>query len=140
MNIGHKAIGFLARKHQITNLLCAKNIQTSVVLKDTFTIQDEEDFKTKVLSSNVPVIVDFSATWCGPCKILGPRLDAAVAVTESKVNLAIVDIDENSELAMEHGVQAVPTVVAFKDGEIVDKFVGLLDEDKLGAFVRKLHD
>ena len=51
-----------------------------------------------------------------------------------------VDIDENSELAIEHGVQAVPTVVAFKDGEMVDKFVGLVDEDKLGAFVRKLHD
>ena len=64
-------------------------LHVSVALKDTFSIQDEEDFKTKVLGSNVPVIVDFSATWCGPCKILGPRLDAAVAATESKVNLAI---------------------------------------------------
>ena len=99
-----------------------------------------DDFKTKVLSSDVPVVVDFSATWCGPCKILGPRLDAAIAATNSKVNLAVVDIDDNSDLAIEHGVQAVPTVVAFKDGQIVDKFVGLLDEDKLGAFVSNLHD
>merc|ERR1711953_1263109 len=114
--------------------------KTGSILGDTFTIQDEEDFKTKVLSSDVPVIVDFSATWCGPCKILGPRLDAAVASTNSKVNLAIVDIDDNSDIAMEHEVQAVPTVVAFKGGEIIDRFIGLIDEDKLEAFVSKLHE
>lgn len=108
--------------------------------RETFTIQDEEDFKAKVIGSPVPVIVDFSATWCGPCKILGPRLDAAVAGTNSKVNLAIVDIDENGDLALEHNVQAVPTVVAFKDGQMVDKFVGLIDEDRLDSFVSKLHE
>ena len=66
-------------------------------------------------------------------------LEAAVAATNSKVNLAIVDIDVNSDLAMDHEVQAVPTVVAFKEGKMVDKFIGLLDEDKLDAFVTKLH-
>ena len=104
-----------------------------------FTVQDEEDFKKKVINSQIPVIVDFSATWCGPCKILGPRLEAAVAATNSKVNLAIVDIDVNGDLAMDHEVQAVPTVVAFKEGKMVDKFIGLLDEDRLDAFVTKLH-
>jgi thioredoxin 1 len=68
----------------------------------------------------------------------GP-LEAAVAATNSKVNLAIVDIDVNGDLAMDHEVQAVPTVVAFKDGKMVDKFIGLLDEDRLDAFVTKLH-
>ena len=62
-----------------------------------------------------------------------------MAATNSKVNLAIVDIDTNSDLAMDHEVQAVPTVVAFKDGKMVDKFIGLLDEDRLDAFVTKLH-
>ena len=114
-------------------------LSTSKIVRDTFTIQDEDDFKEKVLNSPVPVVVDFSATWCGPCKILGPRLEAAVALTNSKVNLAIVDIDDNGDLAMDHNVNAVPTVVAFKDGEIVDKFVGLKDEDMLDAFVTKLH-
>ena len=117
-----------------------RTLKTCSALRDTFTVQDSEDFKTKVLDSSVPVVVDFSATWCGPCKILGPRLDAAIAATNSKVNLAVVDIDDNSDLAIEHGVQAVPTVVAFKDGQIVDKFVGLIDEDKLGAFVNNLHE
>ena len=65
--------------------------------------------------------------------------DAAVANTESKVNLAIVDIDELGDLAIDHQVQAVPTVVAFKNGEIVDKFVGLIDDDKLDAFITKLY-
>merc|ERR1711974_372264 len=112
---------------------------TTQALGETFTIQDVEDFKSKVLHSTVPVIVDFSATWCGPCKILGPRLDAAVANTESKVNLAIVDIDELGDLAIDHQVQAVPTVVAFKNGKMVDKFVGLIDDDKLDAFITKLY-
>ena len=117
----------------------ARPLSTSKAVFETFTVQDEEDFKEKVINSQIPVIVDFSATWCGPCKILGPRLEAAVAATNSKVNLAIVDIDVNGDLAMDHEVQAVPTVVAFKEGKMVDKFIGLLDEDKLDAFVTKLH-
>ena len=117
----------------------ARALSTSKAVRETFTVQDEEDFKEKVVKSQIPVIVDFSATWCGPCKILGPRLEAAVAATNSKVNLAIVDIDVNGDLAMDHEVQAVPTVVAFKEGKMVDKFIGLLDEDRLDAFVTKLH-
>ena len=117
----------------------SRSLSTSKTVRETFTIQDEDDFKERVINSPIPVIVDFSATWCGPCKILGPRLEAAVAGTNSKVNLAIVDIDDNSDLAMDHEVQAVPTVVAFKGGQAVDKFIGLLDEDRLDAFVTKLH-
>ncbi|XP_040563730.1 thioredoxin, mitochondrial [Lepeophtheirus salmonis] len=113
---------------------------TSRVSKETFRIQSEEDFKERVLESEVPVIVDFSAQWCGPCKILGPRLDAAIAVTKGKVNLAIVDIDELSDIAMEHSVSAVPTVLALKDGKIVDKFIGLIEEDKLFSFIENLHE
>ena len=90
------------------------------------------------MESSEPVIVDFSASWCGPCKILTPRLDAAIAATGGKVHLAIVDIDELGDLAMDHQVQAVPTVLAVKGGKVVDKFIGVLDEDKLGAFVDQL--
>ncbi len=91
-----------------------------------------------MLNNSKPVVIDFSAGWCGPCKMLSPRLDAAIAATEGSVDLAIVDIDDNGDLALEHGVQAVPTVLAMRDGKVVDKFVGLVDEDKLGAFVNQL--
>lgn len=84
------------------------------------------------------MVVDFSAQWCGPCKMLTPRLDAAIAAQEGAVDLAIVDIDDLAELAMEHNVNAVPTVVAIKEGKVVDRFVGLLEEDKLSAFIENL--
>ena len=70
--------------------------------------------------------------------MLTPRLDAAIAAQEGAVDLAIVDIDDLAELAMEHNVNAVPTVVAIKEGKVVDRFVGLLEEDKLSAFIENL--
>ena len=66
------------------------------------------------------------------------RLDAAIAAAEDEVDLAIVDIDDLADIAMEHGVNAVPTVIGLKNGEVVDKFVGLVDEDKLSSFIAKL--
>ena len=85
-------------------------------------------------------MVDFSATWCGPCKLLTPRLDAAIAAQEGAVDLAVVDIDDLAELAMEHNVNAVPTVIGMKEGKVVDRFVGLLEEDKLAAFIDNLKE
>ena len=88
----------------------------------------------------MPVVVDFSAQWCGPCKMLTPRLDAAIAAQEGAVDLAIVDIDDLAELAMEHNVNAVPTVIGVKGGKVIDRFVGLLEEDKLSAFIDNLKE
>lgn len=85
-------------------------------------------------------MVDFSAQWCGPCKLLTPRLDAAIAAQEGAVDLAVVDIDDLAELAMEHNVNAVPTVIGMKEGKVVDRFVGLLEEDKLAAFIDNLKE
>merc|ERR1712154_544171 len=101
-------------------------------------IQDEEDFKKRVMESDIPVVVDFHANWCGPCKLLAPRLESIMAAEKGKVALAKVDIDDNGELAMDFGVQAVPTVIAVKNGKITDKFMGLIDDDKIKAFVEKL--
>ena len=85
-------------------------------------------------------MVDFSAQWCGPCKLLTPRLDAAIAAREGAVDLAIVDIDDLAEIAMEHNVNAVPTVIGVKEGKVIDRFVGLLEEDKLAAFIDNLKE
>ena len=118
--------------------VAARNFSSSKPVLATFTVQDETEIKEKVLGSAIPIVVDFSATWCGPCKLLTPRLDAAIAATEGAVDLTIVDIDDLADIAMEHGVNAVPTVLGIKDGKVVDKFVGLVDEDKLGAFITRL--
>jgi len=113
---------------------------TQAAKRATYSVQSEDEFKTKVLGGEKPVVVDFSATWCGPCKMLTPRLESAVAGTEDAVDLAIVDIDDLGELAMEHDVSAVPTVLGIKNGEVVDRFVGLIDDDKLAAFINKLKE
>lgn len=113
---------------------------TNAANRAIYSIQSEEEFKTKVLGGEKPVVVDFSATWCGPCKMLTPRLESAVASAEDAVDLAIVDIDDLGELAMENDVSAVPTVLAIKNGEIIDRFVGLIDDDKLAAFIDNLKE
>ncbi|XP_023336745.1 thioredoxin, mitochondrial [Eurytemora carolleeae] len=116
------------------------HLSLSALKPAVYAIQSEEEFKSKVLGGSKPVVVDFSATWCGPCKMLTPRLEAAVAATEDAVDLAIVDIDDFSDLALEHDVSAVPTVIGVKNGAIVDRFVGLIDEDRLGSFIGKLKE
>ena len=81
------------------------------------------------------MIVDFHATWCGPCKLLGPKLEAMVSRHEGQLLMAKVDIDDNHDLALGYQVRAVPTVMAFKEGKVVDGFMGLKDDDQLNSFL-----
>jgi len=89
-------------------------------------------------SREVPVIVDFWAPWCGPCKQLGPLLEKAVTEANGAVRLVKVNIDENPEIAQQLRVQSIPTVYAFKDGQPVDGFMGALPESQIKAFVSGL--
>ncbi|XP_034059814.1 thioredoxin, mitochondrial isoform X2 [Gymnodraco acuticeps] len=104
----------------------------------SFNIQDHDDFDVRVIKSELPVLVDFHAQWCGPCKILGPRLEKAVAKQNGKVTMAKVDIDDHTDLAIEYGVSAVPTVIAIRGGDVIDHFVGIKDDDELESFVSKI--
>ncbi|XP_017271997.1 thioredoxin, mitochondrial [Kryptolebias marmoratus] len=104
----------------------------------SFNVQDNDDFAERVINSQLPVLVDFHAQWCGPCKILGPRLEKAVAKQKGRVAMAKVDIDDHTDLAIEYGVSAVPTVVAIRGGDVVDRFVGIKDDDQLDSFVSKV--
>lgn len=99
-----------------------------------------EDFETKVMSASmqVPVIVDFWAPWCGPCKQLMPILEKAVMAAKGEVLLAKVNLDENPELAQALRVQSVPTVFAFFGGRPVDAFQGLLPESGVKTFIDKV--
>ncbi|GGH62264.1 thioredoxin [Frigidibacter albus] len=100
----------------------------------------ERDFMAEVVerSREVPVIVDFWAPWCGPCKTLGPALEAAVAAAKGKVVMAKVNVDENQMIASQLRVQSIPTVYAFWQGQPVDAFQGALPNSEIKAFVDKL--
>ncbi|XP_014666061.1 PREDICTED: thioredoxin, mitochondrial-like [Priapulus caudatus] len=115
-----------------------RSVSTSFPRLSIVTIQDEADFKEKVINSKIPVLIDFYADWCGPCKILGPRIEKMVGKEDGKVILAKVNVDTNSELAMEYGVQSVPTVIGMKDGEIQETFIGVKDDDQLKSFIAAL--
>lgn len=104
----------------------------------SFNVQNHDDFKERVINSELPILVDFHAQWCGPCKILGPRLEIAVAKQKGRVAMAKVDIDDHTDLALEYGVSAVPTVIAIRGGDVIDQFVGIKDADQLDSFVSKL--
>ncbi|KAG8231684.1 hypothetical protein J437_LFUL007459 [Ladona fulva] len=112
-----------------------RNFSQSQSCRESFKIQDVKDFEEKVIGSDVPVIVDFFATWCNPCRALTPRLESVIAERKGKVKLAKVDIDEHTDLALEYEVASVPVILGMKNGKEKIRLVGLQDMDKLNAFV-----
>lgn len=94
----------------------------------TFT---DDNFESEVLKADVPVLVDFWAEWCMPCKMLGPTIDQIADEMAGKAKVGKVDTDSNREIAVKYGISAIPTVIIFKGGQPVEKFVGLTQKDRL---------
>ena len=90
----------------------------------------DDNFEAEVLKSDKPVLVDFWAEWCMPCKMLGPTIDKLAKDYNGKVKVGKVDTDANRDVSMRFGISAIPTVILFKDGKIAQKFVGLRKEQE----------
>ena len=96
---------------------------------------DTNNFKTDVLDADAPVVVDFWAEWCGPCKMIGPSLEEIATELAGKVKIAKLNIDENPELAAQFGVRSIPTLMIFKAGEVADVKVGALPKTALSHWI-----
>ena len=95
----------------------------------------DDTFESDVLQSDVPVLVDFSAVWCGPCKALAPKLEELSQQYDGRVKFVTLDVDEARETAMRFGVMSVPTIMLFKDGQKVAQQIGNMPKDKIAEML-----
>lgn len=98
---------------------------------------DEKNFSSEVLNSNLPVMVDFWAVWCGPCKILSPIVEELAKDFEGKLKVGKVNVDENNQLASQYGIMSIPTLKFFKGGKVVGELIGAAPKANLEAEIKK---
>ncbi len=96
-------------------------------------VVDDETFEEKVINAGKPALVDFWAVWCGPCRIVGPIVEELAEEYDGRAVVAKLDVDSNRDTAVKFGIQAIPTLLFFKDGELADRIVGAADKGTIKA-------
>ncbi|XP_045774183.1 thioredoxin, mitochondrial [Maniola jurtina] len=129
--------GLRSPMRRLAGLRQAKSISKSVVHNETILVKNNNEFINKVMNNDKPVIVNFHAEWCEPCKILTPKLKELIEPLHN-LDLAVVDVEDNAELVHAFEVKAVPAVIAIKNGLIVDKFIGLVDADMINNLIDRM--
>ncbi len=91
----------------------------------------EKEFETEVLQSAQPVLIDFWAPWCGPCRMIAPIVDQLAGENAGSIKVAKINVDDSPNIAASYGVDSIPTIMIFKNGEVVDRFVGVQPKTRL---------
>ncbi|WP_455474164.1 thioredoxin [Bartonella sp. B30(2025)] len=97
---------------------------------------DNSNFESEIINSSNPVVVDFWAEWCGPCKMIAPILDEISTEMHNKIKIAKINIDENPELATKYGVRSIPTLLMFKNGAVSSNMVGAAPKGRISEWIK----
>ncbi|HEY4662639.1 MAG TPA: thioredoxin [Candidatus Humimicrobiaceae bacterium] len=100
-------------------------------MSEAITQLTDSNFESEVVNSPKPVLVDFWAVWCGPCKMIAPELEKLAAEKNEQLKIGKLNVDDNRETAMKYSISSIPTLLLFKNGEIVKKLIGVMSKDKI---------
>jgi thioredoxin 1 len=109
----------------------------SVMTNEYVTAATDDNFEAEVLKCSKPVLVDFWAPWCGPCKAVGPFVEELAQQYADSIKVMKLNVDEGQKTALNYGVRSIPTIILFKDGKILDTIIGLVPKEKLEDFIKK---